>query len=76
MIFESQMRPYVVYICGAGCGYVERSMVWDSSPLGHDGQLRCPDCGSQAWDYPRLTKREAIETVDQGISRVERFHRL
>lgn len=76
MIFESEMRPYAVYMCANGCGYVERSMQWDSPPIGRDGEYRCPDCGAQAWDYPRLTKSEAIDLVNQGIGRVERFHRL
>lgn len=76
MIFESQMRSHIVYMCANGCGYVERARMWDSPPHGRDGQLRCPDCGANVWDYPGLTRTEAVETQDQGYSRVERFYRL
>jgi hypothetical protein len=73
---ENSIRTHVVYMCSSGCGYVERARMWDSPPFGHDGQLRCPDCGGQVWDYLRLTKNEAIETMDHGYSRVERLYRL
>jgi hypothetical protein len=75
MLFESEMRTHAVYMCSAGCGYVERGRVWDSAPVGNTGYT-CPDCGASAWDYYGLSKSEAIDLVNQGYSRVERFYRL
>lgn len=75
MRHESEMRTYAVYVCSAGCGYVERGRVWDSAPVGNYGYT-CPDCGSPAWDYYGLGKSEAIEIENQGFSRAERVFRI
>ena len=75
MLYESQIKTYVVYTCSSGCGYVERARVWDSPPFGRDGELRCPDCGAQAWEHRGLSKREAVLVQDEGLARAERFWR-
>lgn len=70
---QSEIPTHVVFVCSSGCGYVERGRQWDSPPIGRDGQLRCPDCGAQAWDYLRLTKVEADMAFEQGIDMAYRY---
>lgn len=69
-------RSFAVYTCSVGCGYTEKSRMWDSPPIGRDGDLRCPDCGGQVWDYLYMTRSEAQALYDLGIERVERSHML
>lgn len=64
---------YAVFVCGNGCGYVERARMWDSPPIGRDGELRCPDCGGQVWDYLRLDKDEANILVESGEASSMRY---